>query len=121
MQFLLSVHHPLNGSGDYVAELPAGIEAETVYAAVGSFNADLEAEGLWVFAGGLQPPNTESVIDASGTNLSQDGPSAQSGEALGGFWVIDVADETTAQDWGRRASAACQRPVRIRPFQGMEG
>ncbi|HUV09702.1 MAG TPA: YciI family protein, partial [Acidimicrobiia bacterium] len=38
-------------------------------------------------------------------------------EPLGGFWVIEAANREAALAWAREASAACEAPVELRPFQ----
>ena len=48
-EFLLSVHM-VEGE-----EPPAPEVMEEMFAAVDAFNAELQATGVWVFAGGLQP------------------------------------------------------------------
>lgn len=40
-------------------------ELQAVFAAVDSFNAKLQAEGAWVFAGGLQTHEATTTVDAT--------------------------------------------------------
>lgn len=113
-QYLLSVWH----DEDYEVDF-SGDDMERIVAQVDTFNTDLEAAGAWVFGGGLHPASSATVLRASGDEVSMtDGPYAESKEQMGGFWVIDVADLDAALDWARRATAACEGPVEIRPFQG---
>jgi hypothetical protein len=71
-----------------------------------------------VFAGGLEPASTATVVTArDGGTLTTDGPFAEGKEHIGGFWVIEVADREAAHDWAARGSAACLAPVEVRPFQ----
>ena len=91
---------------------------EFVYLHVGAFNEQLTAAGQWVFGGGLEAPNTATVIRPSqGATTLFDGPYAESKEQMGGFWVIEVPDLDTALELGRQAAAACEGPVEVRPFQ----
>ena len=46
-----------------------------------------------------------------------DGPYAETKEQMGGFWVIEAADLDAALDWARKAAAACEGPVEVRPMQ----
>ena len=88
-------------------------------AQVDAFNAELQAAGAWVFAGGLHPPTSATVVRSTNGEVSMtDGPYAESKEQMGGFWVIEAADLDAALDWARRAAAACEGPVEVRPFQG---
>jgi len=111
-QYLLSVW---SREGDPV---PSDEETQKAYAATGAFNKEVEASGAWVFAGGLHPVSTATVVDGrSGEAVTTDGPFAESKEQLGGFWVVDVPDLDAALDLARRGSAACRGPVEVRPFQ----
>lgn len=111
-QYLLSVYM-VEG-----AEMPSAEEMQKMYAQVDAFNAKVQREGVWVFAGGLLPANTASVVNATtGNVLTTDGPFAESKEQLGGFWVITAPDLDSARHWAAEASAACGAPVEVRPFQ----
>ena len=116
-QYLLSVIHPESGPEWVATATPE--QMEQVFAAVDTFNNDLRAEGSWVFAGGLEPPSSATVVDATGSEvLLTDGPYAEAKEQLGGFWVVEASDLDAALDIARRGSAACAGPVEVRPFQG---
>jgi hypothetical protein len=111
-QYLLAVH-TVDGA-------PARPEEENqqAYRAVDAFNAELRAAGAWVFAGGLHPPSTATVVRAQGGRVvTTDGPFAETKEQLGGFWVIRAPDLDAALDWAARGSAACREPVEVRPFE----
>ena len=80
--------------------------------------AKLREQGVWVFAGGLHPADTATVVDANrGDVLITDGPFSEAKEQLGGFWVISASDLDAALKWATEASAACAAPVEVRPFQ----
>ncbi len=65
MQYLVSVIHD-----------QAGLATPDEMAAIDVFNERLQAEGHWVFAGGLASPSTATVIDNRGAEaLVTDGPS----------------------------------------------
>ena len=111
-QYLLAVH---SVEGD---PIPAANEMEQRYADVEAFNAELRTRGAWVFAGGLHPADTATVVRVTdGDVLTTDGPFAETKEQLGGFWVIEAADLDGALAWAAKASAACAEPVEVRPFQ----
>jgi hypothetical protein len=110
-QYLLSVYPP---AGD--APSPEG-QQEAVDD-VGNLNQELMDAGAWVFAGGLHPASTATVVRLQGGEvLMTDGPFAEGKEHIGGFWVIKTPDLDSALEWGRRASRACGLPVEVRPFQ----
>ena len=111
-QYLLSVFD-VEGT----ATLPPD-EIEKIYADVDAVNAELMAAGAWVFAGGLHPADTATVVSAkSGETLITDGPYAETKEHVGGFWIIEAADLDAALDWARKATVACRGPIEVRPFQ----
>jgi hypothetical protein len=81
------------------------------------FNERLQAEGHWVFAGGLGAPSTATVIDnRGGKALVTDGPFLESKEHLGGFWIIEAADLDEALKLATAGSKACNRKVEVRPI-----
>jgi len=111
-QYLLSVHS-VEGESD-----PSPEEMEHVYKDVDAFNAELRAEGAWVFAGGLHPADTATVVRIKdGEAMTTDGPFAETKEQLGGFWVINAADLDAALAWAAKGAVACRGPVEVRPFQ----
>jgi hypothetical protein len=111
-QYLLSVHH----SPD--APPPAPEQMQQAFEQVSRFNDEVQAAGIWVFAGGLEPPDIATVVKVeNGETTVTDGPFAETKEHLGGFWIIDVADLDVALDWAAKGSAACMGPVEVRPFQ----
>jgi hypothetical protein len=111
--YLLAVHS-VEGQAP-----PPPDEMQAMFAAVDAFNARLRAEGAEVFAGGLHPVDTATVVDATGGGdvVLTDGPFAEAKEHLGGFWIIKAADLDAALRWAADASAACHGPVEVRPFQ----
>ena len=110
-QYLLSVYHP---EGD----LPAPEVMEKITRDVTALNAELQAAGAWVFAGGLYPSSTATVVRADGDEvLITDGPFVEGKEHIGGFWVIKAPDLDAALEWGRKATRACTVPIEVRPFQ----
>jgi hypothetical protein len=86
-------------------------------AAIDVFNDRLQAEGHWVFAGGLAGPSSATVIDNRGeAALITDGPFLESKEYLIGFWVMEAADLDVALKLAAEGSKACNRKVEVRPF-----
>jgi hypothetical protein len=85
--------------------------------AIDVFNDRLQAEGHWVFAGGLGGPDTATVIDNRGAQaLVTDGPFVESKEFLIGFWIIEAPDLDVALALATEGSKACNRKVEVRPF-----
>ena len=111
-EYLLSVH------GVEREEEPPADLIQQMYADVERFNRQVKAEGAWVFAGGLHPPSTATVVQVrDGEVVTTDGPFAETKEYLGGFWVIQAPDLDAALRYAARGSEACRAPVEVRPFQ----
>jgi len=111
-QYLLAVHM-VEGE-----PTPAPDVIEQMYKDVDAVNNEIKAQGAWVFAGGLHPADTATVVRVQdGEVLTTDGPFAETKEQLGGFWVIQVPDLDAALAWAAKATVACQAPVEVRPFQ----
>ncbi len=86
-------------------------------AAIDKFNDGLEADGHWVFAGGLGAPSAATVIDnRGGEALLTDGPFVESKEFMVGFWVMEADDLDEALKLAAAGSKACHRKVEVRPF-----
>ncbi len=110
-EYLLAVHI-------VEGETPSPEEMEQAYNDVDAFNAELKAKGAWVFAGGLHPADTATVVRVKdGEVLTTDGPFAETKEQLGGFWIITATDLDAALAWAAKGAAACKWPVEVRPFQ----
>lgn len=110
-QYLLAVHS-VEGEPS-----PSAEEMQTAFAQVDTLNQELQAAGVWVFAGGLHPPGSATVVRVeNGSTTMTDGPFAETKEQLGGFWIIQSADLDEALSWAEKCSAACMNPVEVRPF-----
>jgi hypothetical protein len=106
MQYLVSVLH------DGIA-----LDDPDEQAAIDVFNDRLQAEGHWVFAGGLGMPDTATVIDNRGEEaVVTDGPFLESKEYLAGFWIMEAPDLDVALKLATEGSKACNRRIEVRPF-----
>lgn len=115
-EYLLSVH------GDSSQEMPEDFDRQPMFEAVERFNAKLRDQGHWVYANGLMPADTATVVDATGVETAlTDGPYLESKELIGGFWIIKAPDLDVALALAAEGSAACQGPVEVRPFQDTPG
>jgi hypothetical protein len=113
-QYLLSAWH----DEDYTVDFSTP-DAQLRVAQVAAFNDELQRLGAWVFAAGLQPASSATVVRSSGGQVSMtDGPYAETKEQMGGFWVIEAADLDAALALAARAAAASDGPIEVRPMQG---
>ena len=115
-QYMLSVHGPEGGT--YASDE----EMQEAFKAVDEFNNELQANGQWVFGGGLTAASSATTVRLTGTDVTMtDGPYAEAKEHLGGFWVLQCEDLDTALALARRAAVACKGDVEVRPFQDDAG
>jgi len=110
-QYLLFVH-------SVEGEPPLSDEdMQTVFREIDRVNSEMQAAGAWVFAGGLLPADSATVVRIEhGTTSMSDGPFAETKEYIAGFWIIKCADLDQALAWAEKCAAACAGPVEVRPF-----
>jgi hypothetical protein len=113
-QYLLSVWHD-EPYDDLDFNSP---DMQRIVGQVSELNMRLERAGAWVFGAGLRPVSSATVVRAATGNVSMtDGPYAETKEQMGGFWIIEAPDLDAALDWAGQASAACERPIEVRPTE----
>ena len=119
-KYFLTVPHDSAEEPTMASMDPAELEA--VLAAVGEFNAALKESGAFLFAGGLYPPSTAKTVDvSSGEPRVLDEPFVEAPAYVGGFWLIEAADEAAAVEWTIRAATALQGRIEVRALQEEPG
>ncbi|MQA17085.1 MAG: hypothetical protein GEV09_24020 [Pseudonocardiaceae bacterium] len=109
-QYLLSIYQP-------DGEAPPDEFLEPIMRDVRAVNAEMQEAGAWVFAGGLYPPDTATVVRSKDNEmLMTDGPYVEGKEHIGGFTVIQAADLDAALEWGRKLARAVTLPIEVRPL-----
>ncbi len=99
--------------------VPSAEELAPVMDALGEIRRELRTSGSWVFAGGLHPPSTATVVRSTGgKTLVTDGPFLEGREYVGGLTIIDVPDLDEALVWARRTAECSGLPIEVRPFAG---
>jgi hypothetical protein len=99
---------------------PAGhdpaTESAEMAAAIDQVNDEMVAAGVRVYVGGLQDPGLAKTLRPSAGGVEQaDGP-FKDGDYCCGLWVLDVASQEEALEWGRKAALACQATIEVRQF-----
>jgi hypothetical protein len=111
-QYLLTLYQP-----DGIPS-PEDVDLDRIGRELGALNEELRATGAWVFAGGLHPAATATVVQARGDDLQlTDGPYLEGREHVGGFSIVDVPDLDAALGWAGRIARITGLPVEVRPFQ----
>ena len=81
--------------------------------------AEMDAEGAFVFGGALHGPAAARVVRPERDEgiLTTDGPFIESKEQIGGFYIIDADDFDAAVAWARKVAEATNHPIEVRPFR----
>ena len=109
-QYLLSIYQP-DGTP------PPKPVLEKIMGDVRALREEIKAAGAWVFAGGLHPPSTATVIrHKDGDLLTTDGPYTEGKEHIGGLTIIKAPDLDAALEWGRKLARATTLPIEVRPL-----
>ena len=98
-------------------------ETAAMMDAMGRFNDELEAAGVFVMADGLTPSSEGKRIAFDGPSRSViDGPFAHPNELVAGFWLWEVKDMDEAIAWAKRCPNPMPGPseLEIRPVQEFE-
>lgn len=101
------------------ADAPADAlrDAGTI-AAMARYNQELRRAGVLLSLDGLHPPALGVRVSfEDGRPRVTDGPVSEAGEAVGGYWIIDVASKADAVDWARRCPAGAGSVVEVRQVQ----
>ena len=71
-----------------------------------ALEAEMDAEGTFVFGGALHGADAATVFRPTpgGAVLMTDGPFVESKEQIGGFYIIDVEDDAAAQSWTHKVA-----------------
>jgi hypothetical protein len=110
-QYLLSIYQPDGPvpTPDALSKIKQDLEV---------LNREMKAAGAWVFAAGLHPPSTATVVKTqAGELLITDGPFTEAKEHIGGFTIIRAPDLDAALEWGSKLARATTLPVEVRPLQ----
>jgi hypothetical protein len=103
----------------------AGFSEEEQNAILGEYFAyteELKASGAHRGGEALQPTMTsKSVRVRDGERLVTDGPFAETKEALGGFYLVDVASEAEALEWAARIPSSRFGTIEVRPVMVFDG
>ena len=109
-QYLLSVFQP-DGPP------PPSVDLDRIMSELDVLNQQLRDAGAWVFAAGLHPASTATVVRQSGEDvLTTDGPYAEGKEHLGGFTIIEAPDLDAALGWADKMARATTLPIEVRPL-----
>jgi hypothetical protein len=111
MRYLLLIYTP-----EAMEPVPDEV-TNSVSAAYGQFTADIRARGIFQAGEALEPTSTATTVQVrDGRTITTDGPFAETKEALGGFYMIDVKDLDEAIELAARIPGAQHGSIEVRPI-----
>jgi hypothetical protein len=111
MRYALLMHYREPADGEISEDALA--EAREAF---GAYGRALEQAGVLLSADVLRPTQaTTSVSRRSGELVVQDGPFAETKEALAGVFLVEVADLDAAIGWAEKCPGAQWGFVEVRP------
>jgi hypothetical protein len=109
-QYMLLIYGPAEGG-------PSAEELEAQTPRWFEYTEALSEAGALVAGEALEAAaDARTVRVRSGARQITDGPVADAGDVLGGYYVIDVPDWSTAEEWAARIPSAPYGAVEIRPI-----
>jgi hypothetical protein len=115
-QYLLSVCYPASSTQ------PPPDVLNKIMSDVAALQKEMQTAGVWVFAGGLHPSSSSTVLRQQGGEIvTTDGPFIESKEQIGGITIVKVPDLDAALSWARKLARATTTPIEVRPFMEQRG
>jgi hypothetical protein len=116
MRYLLMIY-----GEESIDENMSEAEMGELMQAYGAFGAEIEKAGVVLASERLCPVATASTVRVRAEKaLITDGPFAETKEALGGYYLIDVKDLDEANAWAAKIPSAVYGSVEVRPIWEME-
>jgi hypothetical protein len=104
----------------YETAAPGAMPSAEAVAAMMKYNEALKEAGVLIALDGLHPPSMGARVSfESGKPTVTDGPSIQSKEVIGGYWMIDVKSREEAIAWAKRCPAANNEIIELRQVMEM--
>jgi len=99
----------------YEAAAPNAMPDAKAVEAMMKYNEALQKAGVLLALDGLHPPSAGARVSFSGGRPAvTDGPFPETKEALGGYWMIDVASREEAIAWASRCPASPDEVIEVR-------
>jgi hypothetical protein len=112
MQYMLLIYNGDPGRWERMSE----DERNAIYAEYGALTQELRDRNALVDGNELQPTSTATAVRVrDGQTTVTDGPFAETKEALGGYYVIDVDSLDEAIELAAKIPSARHSVVEIRP------
>ena len=104
----------------YESAAPDAVPSAEAVAKMMEYNKALQKAGILLALDGLFPPSTGARISyADGKPTVTDGPSAETKEVIGGYWIIQVRSREEAIEWAKRAPMSNNEVIEVRQIHEM--
>jgi hypothetical protein len=108
-QYMLLIYSPTDTS-----RTPEELEAEMPKWF--AYTQELQESGAMVAGDALEPADTATTVRVrDGETVITDGPFAETKEALGGYYLLDVADLDAALAWAAKIPNVGYGSIEVRP------
>ncbi len=112
MRYLLLIYAPEVDPSQVSPE-----ESKAEFDAYGAFTMEITQRGAYKGGEALQPTATATTVRVrNGKSLVTDGPFAETKEALGGYYLVDVKDLDEAIEWAAKIPGARNGSIEVRPI-----
>lgn len=117
MRFMMMAIPDRDGSA-----APSGASGAEAVVKLTAYNTTLHRAGVLLALDGLWPPSTGARISyLDGKPTVTDGPSAESNDVIGGYWIIQVRSREEAIEWAKRAPMSDNEVIEVRQIREMSG
>jgi hypothetical protein len=104
----------------YATAAPGAMPDAKLVETMMAFNKSLADAGVLLALEGLHPPSMGARVSFSGGKSTvSNGPFAELGEVVGGYWMIQAKSKAAAIEWASRAPMLDGDVIEIRQVQEM--
>jgi hypothetical protein len=102
----------------YESAAPGAMPDPSAVEAMMEYNEALQQAGVLLSLDGLHPPSMGARVSFVGSRPAvTPGPFPEAGEALGGYWMIQVKSRDEAIEWATRCPASENEVIEVRQVQ----
>jgi hypothetical protein len=111
MRYLLMIYTPEQ------TEEPSQEESDAQMAAYGAFTQEVNERGVMRGGEALMPTSSATTVRVrDGDTIVQDGPYAETKEALGGYYLLECRDLDEAIELAAKIPGATRGAIEVRPI-----
>lgn len=102
----------------YGTAAPGTMPPAEAVAKMMEYNKEIQDAGVLLALDGLHPPSEGTrVVFSGGKPTATDGPFADGGDVVGGYFIIKVASKQEALNWAKRCPVLGDDTIEVRQVQ----